>query len=309
MRKSLLAATVSTLVLATTAVPVYAVQGATLDQRVQRLERMMENPVLLQLSRRLGEQQRQIQELQDENDRLKRDLRQLRALMDERYKENDERLSVLEGHEPKAAIPAVTAGAMTSPSYSAAQTDASAIDNAPALELMPPASEPASVPPVSDPALVPAEQMTSKAPADEKVVIETETTQSLAIQTRPATEPEKEQYKAAFALMRSSKYKESVEQFEAFMQKHPQSDLASNSAYWAGEGYLVLGNNQAALDSFLKVLNLYPDSPKVPDATLRAGDSYDRLGQSAKAKEMYELIIQERPHSRAAENARKRLQD
>ena len=96
MRKTFLIAAVSALSLSI-ALPANAAQGSALEQRVKRLERMLENPVLLQLSRRLGEQQRDIQTLQDENDRLKRDLNKLRALMDKRYKESDERFSLLEG--------------------------------------------------------------------------------------------------------------------------------------------------------------------------------------------------------------------
>ncbi len=312
MRKKFMLGSAVTLLATAVALPANAAPTATLDQRVQRLERMMENPVLLQLSRRLGEQQREIQNLQDQNDRLKRDLRQLRALMDERYKENDERFSLLEGTQPRSSLISTPSATTTNETVAPANS----VEAAAPVAGMPEVSTPptAEVPVLAIPEMeVQTEAAVQESNNAEIAIAQTQAQEqpstSGVIQTRAATQVEKDKYKNAFSLMRSSKYEDSIQQFEAFMQNHPESDLASNAAYWAGEGYLVLGKEQQALDSFLKVLNQYPDSPKVPDATLRAGDSYERLGNSKKAVEMYEMIIQERPHSRAAENARKRLEN
>lgn len=315
MRKKFMLGSAVTLLATAVALPVNAAPTTTLDQRVQRLERMMENPVLLQLSRRLGEQQREIQNLQDQNDRLKRDLRQLRALMDERYKETDERFSLLEGTQPRSSLISTPSATTTNETFAPANSVEAAVP----VASMPEVSSPTTAEVPEMPALaIPEMEVQTEAAVQESNNAETAIAQtqvqkqpstSGVIQTRAATQVEKDKYKNAFSLMRSSKYEDSIQQFEAFMQNHPESDLASNAAYWAGEGYLVVGKEQQALDSFLKVLNQYPDSPKVPDATLRAGDSYERLGNSKKAVEMYEMIIQERPHSRAAENARKRLEN
>lgn len=81
----------------------------TLEERIERLERITDNPVLMQLSRRLGEQQREIQSLYDEIDRLKFELDQAKAKLDKQYTETDERLSRLEA-APKVADELVEAG-------------------------------------------------------------------------------------------------------------------------------------------------------------------------------------------------------
>lgn len=57
--------------------PVEVIESAALQKRVERLERMLENPVLLQLSDRLAEQEREIQHLGDQVDRLKWRLKQM----------------------------------------------------------------------------------------------------------------------------------------------------------------------------------------------------------------------------------------
>jgi len=335
MRKTLLSATITALIVSV-ATPVYAVQGATVEQRVKRLERMLENPVLLQLSRRLGEQQRDIQSLQDENDRLKRDLNKLRALMDKRYTESDERFSALEGGKPTvkpaesttqiapnesrqaSIVPVVSEVIVDNPDITQAVVEESKpvleaknsnlaiVDNSTMVEQTPST--------VVESEMVNAGSVTVESPEikvmEEVVKPEIEVdVEVMPYKTHPATEIEKSEYKAAFTLMRASKYTESIEAFQAFLQTYPKSDLASNAAYWSGEGFLIKERNQEALESFLMVMQRYPDSSKVPDATLRAGDSYERLGNADKAVELFQQIIKSRPHSRAAKNAKKRLEN
>ena len=310
MRNTFLIAAVSALSLSI-ALPVNAAEGTALEQRVKRLERMLENPVLLQLSRRLGEQQRDIQTLQDENDRLKRDLNKLRALMDKRYKESDERFSLLEGGKsnmssaipvPDVIAPVSAAPALEPQANTAVKTEAVSVvsdSTVPAVKTEQVKAESAVSTQES------AAQMKQDQQAAKADVVEAKLE---PIKTTPATDEEKEQYKAAFALMRASKYDASIKGFLNFLETYPKSDLASNAAYWCGEGYLIKEQNQAALDSFMLVIERYPDSSKVPDAKLRAGDSYERLGNTAEAKSLYQDIINTRPHSRAAKNAQKRLE-
>lgn len=286
----------------------HAAQGASLNDRVQRLERMMENPVLLQLSRRLGDQQREIQQLQDANDRLKRQMQLLQKKLDARYSETDQRLSVLEGNgaadaqlAPTAApaMPAITAPAASNAEAPAATDNTSeAVSASTTLEQTQAAKTEPETQAGDQQAVV--EQTAEPAVAQKNVM--------QPIKTHKPTDAEQAAYKNAFSLMRASKYDESIKAFEAFLSQYPKSQLASNAAYWSGEGYLIKGDNESALKAFQIVINRYPQSPKVPDAKLRAGDSFANLNQPGKAKVMYEEVISSRPSSRAAETAKKRLE-
>ncbi|BCN93599.1 hypothetical protein THMIRHAM_13840 [Thiomicrorhabdus immobilis] len=326
MRNFVLISAVSVLSLSV-ALPAKAVEGATLDQRVKRLERMLENPVLLQLSRRLGEQQRDIQSLQDENDRLKRELKNLRSLMDKRYKESDERFSALEGGVAFNKNQDERAGSRDSSMDSSADSDPSkqvqvavtpsaqkggVSDNSKADSAVKDSVNENSITENSKATEAASDSVNvasaTLATADKPVAATEGQAVSMPIKTRTPTELEKEQYKEAFALMRASKYEASIKSFQEFLNNYPESDLASNAAYWSGEGYLIKDQNQAALDAFMLVIERYPDSSKVPDAKLRAGDAYDRLGQITEAKKLYQDIIDSRPHSKAAKNAQKRLE-
>lgn len=330
MRKFVLISTVSALCLSV-ALPAQAVQGATIDQRVKRLERMLENPVLLQLSRRLGEQQRDIQTLQDENDRLKRDLRNFKVLMDKRYKESDERFSALEGGRSPEPLdksvpsqnlnnsslinniskPPITAEIEqpTKPEVKDSIDKSGNVsgDNEVVKEVVKEAAKDTqTVSPENT--LKPELMVNSTEVKIESKYEKPEEMHLTSIKTRAPTQLEKEKYKAAFSLMRASKYEASITAFQGFLAKYPESDLASNAAYWSGEGYLIKEENENALDSFMLVIERYPDSTKVPDAKLRAADSYVRLGKEEEAKKLYQSIIDSRPHSKAAKNAKKRLE-
>lgn len=255
--KKILPLSLSGLVAVTLWMPITSVNAAatSIEQRVQRLERMTENPVLLQLSRRLGEQQREIQQLHDAIDRLKRDLRNAEHKSDKRYKETDDRLSSLESGSVVQATNSAQVATTVSESVESQ---------------------------VGQVAVGP-------------------------IKTVRATELEKESYQKAFAQMKAAKYDDAINAFEQFLSSYPQSELASNAAYWAGEGYLIKKQNQAALDSFMIVIERYPDASKVADAQLRAADSLANLNRLEDAKKMYQIVINARPQSRAAQTASKRL--
>lgn len=332
MRRKILAVTISGLI-ASLAMPLNAAQastsGVSLDQRVKRIERMLENPVLLQLSRRLGEQQREIQGLQDENDRLKRKIDQLKKTMDQRYADTDERFSKIEGIGTSSLEASETASLQPMPNTfgTATATLTPTLDTATKsgvgdetaetvkTEVAKEKSKPQAV--SHKQIETPDDTASLKPAADLLEPVQTVKSDTAAvkvvdaiqqpIRTRPATADEKLQYKEAYALIKKSKYKQSINAFETFQANHPKSDLASNALYWAGEGYFVLSKHAQALESFLTVIERYPNSPKIPDATLRAGDAYDNLGDTKKSREMYNKIIKQRPNSRAAKNARKRL--
>ena len=52
--------------------------------------------------------------------------------------------------------------------------------------------------------------------------------------------------------------------------------------------------------SFMQVVNLYPDHPKVPDTLYKLGVAYHRLGDSARAMEYFRQVQSRYPQSSAA---------
>jgi tol-pal system protein YbgF len=236
------------------------VQARSIEDRVDRLERKVNNPVLMQLSRKIGEQQREIQNLYDKIDRLQYKLDLIQTKQSDRYKETDDRLSSLEN------------GGNDSTSKNNKQSfKYNALKTTPSREVL-------------------------------DIGYGNKT-----IKTRQSNKLEKQKYNAAFALMKSRKYEKSRKAFVNFKDTHPNSILASNALYWAGEASSVLNKNELALKYFLEVISAYPNSFKAPDSLLRAGDSYRKLGEQAKAKEAYQLLLKKYPKSKAVKSANKRL--
>lgn len=85
------------------------VAAQTLEQRVERLERMSNNPVLLQHAQRMNDQQREIQTLYDQVDRLNRKIEQLEAKLNTQFSDTDQRLSKLESQAKELSRPAAIA--------------------------------------------------------------------------------------------------------------------------------------------------------------------------------------------------------
>ncbi len=282
------------LALMATSSSVLAAPQPSVEERLQRIERIIENPVLLQLSRRLGEQQREIQELQDQIDYLKRDLRKVNRLSDKRYKETDDRLSGLETATDKlntqneAYIESLSVNVPVIPPLNGMKNN---------TDLSMETTE-------HNEAQIETEAKT-KIEATEPLVEEAKEYSSIT--THPATESEQSAYQFAFSLIKNGEYDGAIQAFQSFLNNYKESELASNASYWMGEAFYVKQDYQKALEAFNVVINVYPYSSKVADAMLRAGDCLDNLKQLNKAKDRYAGLIALYPKTRAAEKAIKRL--
>ena len=78
-------------------------------------------------------------------------------------------------------------------------------------------------------------------------------------------------YDAAFAVLRSGRYAESAQQFQAFLDAYPNGTYAPNALYWLGESYYVTQNYELSLQQFQSLLGRYPTHDKAPGALLKVG--------------------------------------
>lgn len=265
MIKKLLVGGVTLCIISTSMVAFSAEISSNIENRIERLERMADNPVLLRLSQQLSQQQRDISSLHDDVDRLKHQLRQANERNSRQYLDVDSRLSVLEETPLSRQI---------MPSVETPAKEASQNLN-----------------------LVDTEEI------QEPLVV------SEVIQTHPATDEEREIYRKAFDLLKQKKYQEAIDAFKAFKNTFPKSSLASNSAYWAGEGLLILGEQEKAIDFFAMVQKHYPTSSKAPDSLLRQADTLQNINKTQQAKELYQQLIKQHPEDRAAKKAASRLKE
>lgn len=124
-----------------------------------------------------------------------------------------------------------------------------------------------------------------------------------------AGDPAQEQtrYQEAFNLLKQGKYKNAVNAFRSFLAAYPKSEYADNAQYWLGEVNYVNRNYKVAVIEFTKVVEDFPNSPKVADAMLKAGYSYYEMGDWGSAKTTLQNLRKKFPKTTAGHLAVKRL--
>ncbi len=118
---------------------------------------------------------------------------------------------------------------------------------------------------------------------------------------------EKELYQKAYDLLRNGHNSQAIKAFKQVIQQFPSGEYADNAQYWLGEAYKVNQQPELAKTAFNKVIDLYPDSPKVPDALLKLGYIEIEQNNLAKAREYLTRVKVDYPGTAAAHLATKRL--
>jgi tol-pal system protein YbgF len=118
---------------------------------------------------------------------------------------------------------------------------------------------------------------------------------------------DRENYQAAFELLKQQRYAEATTAFQQFLQAFPDSELADNGQYWLAESYYVTQNFAEALAAFTEVTTRYPLSRKLPDALLKIGYCHYELDSFDAARTALTRVQSEFPESTAARLAGQRL--
>lgn len=111
---------------------------------------------------------------------------------------------------------------------------------------------------------------------------------------------ERDDYTAAFDLMKQRQFAASTEAFQRLVEDYPNGGFTPNAYYWLGELHLAQDQNEEARQAFAQVINLYPDHQKVPDALYKLGVAYHRLGDVGRAREYLNRVINDYKQTSAA---------
>jgi len=207
-----------------------------LDSRLLRIERVLANNSLLDLSQRIEAAQVEARMMRGVLDELQHQVQQQQAQQRDMYGDLDRRLSALEGTGASAAAAGATGSALPIP-----QGD------------------------------------------------------------------DRQNYQAAFDLLKDGKYNEAIAGFNQFLKTFPTSALADNAQYWLGEAHYVNKQYPDALRDFRTVLEKYPDSRKTPDALLKIGFCNYELKNWAEARSSLTQVVQRFGDTTAARLASQRL--
>ena len=89
------------------------------------------------------------------------------------------------------------------------------------------------------------------------------------------------------------------------MVKYPSGKYAPAAHYWLGELYLVISppDPESARQSFMLLVDQYPDNAKVPDALYKLGRVQFMKGNRDRSREFLDRVISEHGDSSAAKLA------
>ncbi|MCF8306417.1 MAG: outer membrane protein assembly factor BamD [Ignavibacteriales bacterium] len=130
--------------------------------------------------------------------------------------------------------------------------------------------------------------------------------------------PDTDYYNNATKLLKDGKYEESLTEFEALLQAHPESEFACNAKFeiaklYQGKVVKTSGpyeSGKKSVDYFEKVYTDHPDNPLAPQALFMAGFIYaNELNDLNRAKDNYELFLLKYPQSDLADDAEMELQN
>lgn len=255
--------------------------GSSLEARVTKLERVLDGQALADLLTRIQRLQQDVQKLRGDLEVQGNDINGIKQRQRDLYLDIDRRLQQLE----TAAANAKAAPMTSQPPQAALPVPG--VTPAPGAGASMPAMNSAMAP-----AAVPAPAMAAAMPAV------------------PAANPDQEQaaYQKAFNLLKDGHYDDAIAAFHDMLSTYPGGKLADNAQYWIGEAHFAARRFREAATEFGKVINNYPQSPKVPDAMLKLGFSYYELADWTKARDTLEQLKGRYPQSTAAQLADRRLQ-
>lgn len=255
-----------------------------LEDRLGRLERMVENRGGSDMMLQMQQLQQEMQELRGLVETQQFELQKLQRQQRDQFLDIDSRLGAGADQAPPPDQPDMPGGSdLTAPPAGAIDVSGGG--------LQPPAGVP------TDPVI------TAPTPSSPGAV---------GIPSLPSPETltgnERDAYQQAFELLKQRKYAEAVTALNDLLARYPQGQFADNARYWLGETYYVQRNYPAALAEFDRVVQLHPGSTKVPGALLKIG--YIQYEQEAwdQARAALQQVATRYPGSTEARLAQSRLE-
>lgn len=304
--------------------PVSSAQQAssTTEQRLERVERMLDSQGLVDIIQQLQQLQREISLLRGEIETQNYNLDQLTRRQRDLYTDIDQRLRRLES------------GAGLANDTVLDTTDPSILDDSPPLETLSAiqsyndsesditSGSPlqieivgTSFPEQANTSAATPESIESALRTPTEAIdntdiepVQTVISPDISTPSIPADPVQLQaEYQQAFNLLRQSLYDQAIRAFEQFMLAHPNDLYSDNAQYWLAEAYYVKREFPQALAEYNKVVSNFPQSQKVNDALLKIGFTLFELGELDAARTQLQTLIQKNPDSTVARLADERL--
>lgn len=240
-----------------------------LNQRILRLERVLDNSVLIDMVQRMEALQTEVRQLRGELELRNNEIEAMRERQRKLYLDTDNRLQSLESGGGGGGL--------------------ASIDDLEALE------------PLEDFEEIPLDEPEITSLVEQTVV------EAPAVPVNNDRE-EKLDYQNAYDLLILGRNREAIVEFDKFLVKYPDGTYSDNAHYWLGEANYVERRFNEAIDRFNVVIFQFPGSRKVPDARLRKGFALFELQRYAESRQELTAVESEYRGRSIAALARRRLE-
>lgn len=145
-------------------------------------------------------------------------------------------------------------------------------------------------------------------PAEVTRVTTTEPASPISHRVIKKKEGEQVAYQKSFDLLRALRYTKATQAFRQFLTDYPDGRYAHIAQYWLAETSYHTKKYVVAVEDYQTLINSYPKSPKRADALLKIGYSQFELKLFAQAKSVLKKLIQSYPGTTEAGQAENLLQ-
>ena len=126
--------------------------------------------------------------------------------------------------------------------------------------------------------------------------------------TGPGAGPNSNQlYDQATQDLTQGRYSMALTSYREFLRRFPDSDLADNAQYGAGECFFAQSQFDSALVEYKGVGSRWGSGDRAPAALYKQGLCEERMGRNSEAKKSFEDLVRRFPQSGEAQLARDRL--
>ncbi|VAW89924.1 TPR repeat containing exported protein; Putative periplasmic protein contains a protein prenylyltransferase domain [hydrothermal vent metagenome] len=276
--------------------PAFSERQLPLEQRLIRLERMVDNRALLEMLSRIEDMQSEVQMMRGELEMQRHEFEGIKQRQRDLYLDIDRRMLALEKSASSALAPPLVPTAGFAPRAAPANV----------------AVQPAVTPPMANTARSASSSFASMPPVTPVVpVLGGGSGQPAAapVPTVAAIDPLQEQsaYQQALNILREGRYDEAIVAFQSFLTRFQGSQYAGNAQYWIGEANYVSLRYPLAVEEFQKVIASYPESAKVSDSLLKIGYTFYELKAWEQARQALGTLVERFPKTTAAQLADNRL--
>ena len=265
----------------------------SVEQRLNRVERLVENRSLLELAQNVSALREEVRLLRGQLDQQQHQLSQLQQKQQDIYEDLDRRVQVLS----KSGVLAVI-----DPDQADAETAVPGSDEAEAVNdgIMD------SLPESAELGMSGADAANTASPTGIATETEAEPQETIAALEADPLRIASE-YDQAFSEMRSGNYRRALSSFSRWLENYPEAPQRANALFWKAEVLYIQEDHADAVTAYQELLQNYPGSHKREQAMLKMGYSEDALGNSANAIEILEKAARNFPNSAVSQLAQKRI--